>query len=497
MEVGTVVATEEGPSTSAFSFVINGRVGKNQFVQLPCDAGLLIASVSEITRANRYFERAESVAEYERGGKSVLESFPASEWEYAVAAARALGVYGNGSLLRSVFPPAPGAKVFAADEKVLAEFLGFEKNGLHVGRLQHHDVEARIGMNRLLQKHLAILAMSGAGKSHLAAVLLEELLGRSAGQGRIAVIAIDVHGEYLGFAEGDYAQRVAVVDGRRMRIALPKLSPGELAALMPNLSAAQKRDLSRMMHALREAKEPYGLQELIAAVEADEAMNENSRQALAAWLAELRRERIFGDADAPNVREIARSGRLSVLDLSGIDDLRKKQLLVAHLANRLFKARRKGAIPPFMLLVEEAHNFAREGAARSEAISRSVIEKIAREGRKFGAALCLISQRPVQLSTTALSQCNSHMIMRMTNPYDLDHVAESCEGIDKAAIDAITTLRTGEALVIGEALNHPVFMQVRERKSRGSQKGGSIEALAKQYEQDEEARKKDAKDAFL
>ena len=77
-----------------------------------------------------------------------------------------------------------------------------------------------------------------------------------------------------------------------------------------------------------------------------------------------------------------------------------------------------------------------------------------------------MSQRPVQLSTTALSQCNTNIILRLTNPYDIDHIGESCEGIDKGMLGAITTLRVGEALVVGEAVNLPVFVRVRRRKSK-------------------------------
>ena len=118
------------------------------------------------------------------------------------------------------------------------------------------------------------------------------------------------------------------------------------------------------------------------------------------------------------------------------------------------------------------------------------------EERKFGASLGLISQRPVQLSTTALSQASTHIIMKVTNPYDLEHIGESCEGIDRSMQNSITTLRVGEALVVGEAVNFPVFFKVRRRKSRKSSKGESIEVIAKRFEEMNKKEKEDV-EAFI
>ena len=132
------------------------------------------------------------------------------------------------------------------------------------------------------------------------------------------------------------------------------------------------------------------------------------------------------------------------------------------MVNELLRLRRRGDIPPFLLVLEEAHQFCPEG--RHEiALPKSRIETIAREGRKFHALLCLISQRPVRLSTTVLSQCSNQAIFRCTNPYDLDHIGRSSEGIDRQSLDAITTLEIGEALFIGETVAVPTFVKIRQR----------------------------------
>jgi DNA helicase HerA-like ATPase len=179
-----------------------------------------------------------------------------------------------------------------------------------------------------------------------------------------------------------------------------------------------------------------------------------------------------------------------------MDSLKKKQVMVSYIGRRLFSLRKKNEIPPFLLLIEEAHNFAREKAEAREAVSRSVIETIAREGRKFGASLCLISQRPVNLSTTALSQCNTHIILRITNPNDLTHIEMSSEGIDSRISKSISGLRVGEAIIVGEATNYPVFVNIRDRKSLKREKGLPLHEQAKQFEEAKE--KKEAQvEAFL
>lgn len=202
--LGTVVSTEESPTTQEFSFVLEegAPVKKNQFIQTTSEEGTVFGLVREITRANRYFERAESVAEYEKES-SISTHFPVKAWEYAIGEVRVLGLMNKvGDKYkhwRVSLPPSPGAKVLAADEQMLNDFIGFQPDGLMLGKLQNHDVQAKVSMTRLLQKHLAILAMSGAGKSHLSSIILEELLDRKKEDGRIAIVVIDIHGEYIGF----------------------------------------------------------------------------------------------------------------------------------------------------------------------------------------------------------------------------------------------------------------------------------------------------------
>lgn len=501
-ELGTVISTMEGPTTLAFSFVVlDESVRKGQFVKVAFGNSFVLGSITELARANRYFERAESVAEYERS-LPLSQSFPTKEWEYVVASVRVHGVFEGENIVRSTFPVSPGSRVLPAEDSLLKKFLKLDDNGLEIGTLQHHSLPAKISMSRLMQKHFAILAMSGSGKSYLTSVLIEEMLGRKSEDGRMAVFVLDSHGEYIGFRQSQYGKQTEVISAKKFRVAFRKVSPQMLSEWIPEMSATQLRELVPVMEKLRkeskEKHEAYSLDDLVSRVEAEMAdkKKDNVKRPLLAWLSELRSLRIVSSADCPKLEESVAPGKLTVLDLSEIENPRKKQIIVSYISRRLFKLRKNEKIPPFLLVVEEAHNYAPEKAERKHALAKGPITAIAREGRKFGACLCLISQRPVQLATTALAQCNTNVILRITNPFDIDHVGQSCEGIDKAMLDSITTLRVGEALLVGEAVGSPVFVKIRRKKTSFAAKGRELEIIARKYEE-EKAKKQEDVEAFL
>jgi len=108
----------------------------------------------------------------------------------------------------------------------------------------------------------------------------------------------------------------------------------------------------------------------------------------------------------------------------------------------------------------------------------------------------LISQRPVRLSTTVLSQANTNIILRVTNPYDLEHIKQSSECITSEVAEMISSLPVGEALIVGEAVNHPIFVKIRKRRSRESAHGISLEEAARGFEKRNDRAREDAK-AFM
>ena len=483
-EIGVVVSGD-GPSPSVVEFVVLGDkpVHQGQFVEIPHGGGTLIALVTDVKKTNRYFEHAEAVKEYSIR-TSMDKTFPVDEWEFTLAVTKPLVIWKDGRRTRPTVPPPPGTKVFLPSPETLFKVIGFDERGLNLGKVQFHDVEAKFNLTDLLQKHLAILAMSGAGKSYLTAVLVEELLERKPEDGRLAVVIFDVHGEYTGFGddESPYRDRTIVVSGDDVRLSLPNMGTSGLFELLPNLSHAQQRDLGKIIDRLSE-EGGYDLDDLIREVERDPDMHDNTRRALLSSLFALKSHKIVSTVEDPSIEAVLKPGHLVVFNLAPLTNLQTKQMIVTYYLRRMFNLRKEGRIPPTLVIIEEAHQFAPETVGRAEALSRGIIETVAREGRKFGLSLCLISQRPIRLSTTALSQCNTHIILRMTNPRDLDHVKESSEALDARTAAMITTLTPGEALVVGSATYFPVFIKVRERRSPPSKYEKTLEEMAREWEE--------------
>lgn len=489
--IGTVIVWQDTPNPSEFSFVLTSNeeklvIQKGMYVTVPSPEGDVIAMVTNVTKTNRYFSSPSAVKAYESSGKSLTSIFPADRWEFIIGSAKPLGLKTDIGIKRLLFPVSPGDTVYLPDDADLTEFLGLDyENGLEIGTLSIHDLTVKLNLTRLLQKHLALLAISGAGKSYTTSVLIEELLSRKPEQGRVAVVLFDVHGEYTGFASDSspFKNQVEVFKGAFIQFATHRLSAEQFALFQPQMSTVQVRELHRILGELYQEKvkqgESYSIHDIILKIESTDSISSRSKEALIGWLYTLESTRLFGYKEAPPLEEKVKPGKLLIIDLSDFTSLKKKQMIVAYMLYQLFELRKKNIIAPTTVILEEAHQFAPESSI-ALGLSRPIIETIAREGRKFFISLCLISQRPVKLSTTALSQCNSQIIMRILNPYDLDFIGRSSEGIDRETLNAITTLGVGEAFIVGNAVNHPIFVKIRQRMTKTLSKP-DLEEVAKSF----------------
>ncbi len=500
-KIGTIISTENSPTSQDISFVLEKPVNKEQFIEYDTQQGKAIARVSKVRKSNIFYHNPESVSESVKNNVKLEDHFPTSEREQLIGEGKILGIYGDNNLIkRPSFPPSPGTDIYPADKERLSKFLGLDhEKGLNIGTVQFQDLEANINLTKLFQKHMALLAQSGAGKSYLASVIIEEILDREKEDGNIGIVAVDPHGEYAGFGrDKDYGGKVEVFKGRDIQIGLKNLTPGKLFQYFPNVSAPQKRKMRKILNEIRsemlKGNGAYDLEHLERKVEEAE-MPQKTKEIWKTRIGQMKSMDLFGLYDQPSLDKVEQ-GKMVVLDLSDIIYDKKKQIITAYFGDRLFKERMNSNIPPFLFLVEEAHNFAPENKPSDIAIARSVIKKIAREGRKFHASLGLISQRPVGLSTTALSQCNTHIILRITNPNDLERIKKSSEGVTSDVINSISGLRVGEGIVVGEAVDYPTFISVRERKSEEFETGKNLEEAAKEY-LEEEIEEKNEIDAFM
>jgi hypothetical protein len=154
---------------------------------------------------------------------------------------------------------------------------------------------------------------------------------------------------------------------------------------------------------------------------------------------------------------LARRANLTIVDLSGVP-FDMIDVTVAVLTRLLFDfsfwtppAQRK----PIVLVYEEAHNYIPR-AQTTFSFARTAVERVAKEGRKYGVSAVIVSQRPSELSQTVLSQCNNMIVMRLNNPDDQQYVTKVVSDQFAAMVNMLPILAPGEGFVIGDSVLMPL-----------------------------------------
>jgi hypothetical protein len=176
------------------------------------------------------------------------------------------------------------------------------------------------------------------------------------------------------------------------------------------------------------------------------------------------------DPDAISPGDLVSPGRATILDLVGLGDRRDD--VVARLLSELFEARKRREIPPAKVVVEEAHAF----AAKQKTPPRSVINSIAKEGRKFEFTLMVVSQRPSDVFHEVRSNLQSLLIHKLTDDTDVGKAVTVAEGLDTGWNAQIRQLETGQCIVAGDLVRSPLFVDVRSRYTmhHGGSDGGAF-----------------------
>ena len=115
---------------------------------------------------------------------------------------------------------------------------------------------------------------------------------------------------------------------------------------------------------------------------------------------------------------------------------------------------------PFMLVCEEAHNYIPKDGGAEYAASKHSIERIAKEGRKYGLNLMVVSQRPSEVSETIFSQCNNFIVLKLTNVNDQNCIKNLLPDNNASLVDVLPTLAAGECLVVGDAVPLPAVVRM-------------------------------------
>ena len=385
--------------------------------------------------------------------------------------------------------PIPGEKVIMVTSRELEGiFSSGDVDQIQVGTVYpHHTTPAIMLADHLLSKHFAILGSTGTGKSCTLALLLHRLIEKlPSGH----VILLDPHDEY-GRAFGHQAERFNTENlqlpywlmnfEEHVEVFIGQNSEGrevEMDILKRCLLAARSKD-SRNRSLARvtvDTPVPYKISDLIQIIDGEMGRLDKPEKVLPyirlkTKIEELRKDPRYGfmfsglllndnlaDILARMFRFPVAGKPLSIIDLSAVpSDI--VDVVVGVLCRIVFDfalwSRGENA-RPILLVCEEAHRYVPGNDRARNNAARKGIERIAKEGRKYGVSLGLVSQRPADLSESALSQCGTIMAMRMNNERDqtfVEHVLP--EGAD-GFLAALPSLQNREVIIVGEGVKAPV-----------------------------------------
>ncbi|MFT4283043.1 MAG: ATP-binding protein [Candidatus Woesearchaeota archaeon] len=396
-----------------------------------------------------------------------------TDHEKTIAYCQILGYKDKGRIKKIRIPFEPNTEVLKAEDEFIRKVIKLEESSYNafVGRLDGKEIPVQIDLNKVLTMHLAVLAKSGSGKSYSVGVLLEEMLNQ-----KIPLLIIDPHGEYntlkyknteekdletlkkLGlkpesFEVEEFGDSEINKGVKPIKLGL-NMDQEEITTLLPKLPNSQLA----LIYSVFKNMQPTSLDSLILGLDSEESANKYHVINQVEYLRDLN---IF-TTSAVNYAELIRQGKASILNLKGIPP-EVQEIIVYKITKELFELRKKEKIPPFFLVVEEAHNYCPERSF-GETKASKILRTIASEGRKFGLGLCVISQRPARVDKSVLSQCSSQFILKVTNPNDLKAISSSVEGITNATEKEIQNLMIGQALVTGVS-DMPILVNIRPRKT--------------------------------
>ena len=465
-------------SPTDFKFAVKSEdIRKFDYVYAPHKEGNMLAQIMDIKqKSDLRFEDATSLMENEEHPHINTK---------VIAEVDVIGYRDKRGLLQSPRTPFnAGQGITRADESLIRKVLGLsaaKENGAYIGLLKGHELPVYLNIDQLVQKHISILAKTGGGKSYACGVLVEELLKK-----KVPMVIIDTHGEYRSVATQnkskkdkknmerfnvkpkDYKKQITEFSplssrGNFEHLTLNgvNLEASEILDVLPSkLSGPQKGVLYQTIKEIKEYKSYYTLRDIIEGVERSKS---NARWNVIASLESLDSIGVFSE-NGTDPKELVQEGNCSVVNMKGVPpDV--QTVIVARLTQQLFEQRKAGKIPSFLLVVEEAHNYCPERGF-GNAVSSAILRTIASEGRKFGMGLAVVSQRPAKVDKNIISQCNTNIILKVTNPNDLKAIIQSVEGLTSKTADEIQRLPIGVALISGGSLQMPVMAEIRPRETQ-------------------------------
>jgi hypothetical protein len=385
--------------------------------------------------------------------------------------------------------PTPGCEVYAVGGADLKQvYAADDRPHIDVGHVYPtRDIRAALYTDAMLGKHFALVGSTGTGKSTAAALILHRIC-QMAPFGHI--VMIDPHGEYGAAFEGrgaiydvnnlqmpywlmnldEHCEVFLTSDGSERQIDADILAKCLLAARAKNRLGQEMTKLTV------DAPIPYLLSDLTNLIQADMGKLDRAGDTAPYLRLKTKIEEIKADprysfmfsgmlvADTmadflARVFRMPGDGKpISIVDVSGVpSDI--TSVVVAMLARMTFDfaiwSRNEGQ-RPILLVCEEAHRYIpSERHADKSSVGR-ILSRIAKEGRKYGVSLGLITQRPSDLSESVLSQCGTIIAMRLNNERDQAFVRAAMPEGARGFLDSIPALRNRECIICGEGVTIPI-----------------------------------------
>lgn len=378
-------------------------------------------------------------------------------------------------------PIGPGTPIELASPEILNSVFEV-KNSLKLGHLiNQDDVEVGVNLNKMVSRHLAILAMTGAGKSNTVSVLVDGLLDYNG-----CVMIFDMHSEYVDaeFPNGEVNIIKPIINPKYMEFnEIKKLANIQNSAILQERFFRRAFNKSKKMVQDGEANTTDFLDILYNVLygwynsEEYEGADKKPIMDVINKIEDLKvkYDKLF-NTNIGNILSQIQLGKANVLDLGQVDE-NTAEVLVAHVLRNALRSRKayvknqnEDALDfPVFFIVEEAHILAPQNRNPN---SKYWITRIAREGRKFGLGLCLVSQSPKSVDSETLSQANNMIILRLVEPKDQKHVQTASESLSEDLVNQLPSLNIGEAMVLGLMTKVPTLVKIDEFKGR--QRGGDL-----------------------
>ncbi|HEX5181833.1 MAG TPA: DUF87 domain-containing protein [Allosphingosinicella sp.] len=385
--------------------------------------------------------------------------------------------------------PAPGARVFPVSADDMKQmFAADERAHIEIGTVYPtQDVRGALYVDALLGKHFALVGSTGTGKSTSAALIMHRIC-ELAPEGH--VVMIDPHGEYSAAFKG--VGELFNVENLAMPYWLMNFEE-HCEVFVTSSGAERQRDQDILAKCLLQARAknraadgmtkltvdspiPYALSDLTGAIAHEMGLLNKATDTapfmrLKTKIDELKADpryhfmfsgMLVADSMTQFVSKIfrlpARGKPISIVDVSGVpSDI--VSVVVAVLSRLVFDYAiwSRNEVPrPVLLVCEEAHRYIPSDKTSTGQAVRKILERIAKEGRKYGVSLGLITQRPSDLAEGVLSQCGTIIAMRLNNERDQHFVKSAMPEGARGFLDVIPALRNRECIVCGEGVSIPI-----------------------------------------